>query len=77
MNLSHPHDGTAVNARISKDHYFGKNTELHYPNLDDLVKIIQKKGRGALLFKRDLLKCYRQIYMDPGSIHLLGFVVQG
>ena len=46
-----------------------------YPGLDSLVKLIRKKGRGCLLFKRDLWKCYRQIFMDPGSIHLLGFAM--
>ena len=46
-----------------------------YPGLDSLVKLIRKKGRGCLLFKRDLWKCYCQIFMDPGSIHLLGFAV--
>ena len=75
MNLSYPHDDSAVNAGLDKDYYLGEEIKLRYPSMEDLVRIIRKKGRGALLFKRDLFKCYRFIYMDPGSIHLLGFVV--
>ena len=55
----------------------GKPVDLSYLGVDELVKIIRRKGRGCLLFKRDLSKCYRQIYMDPGSIKFLGFVMQG
>ena len=77
MNLSYPHDDTAVNAGLCKDQYLGKSVLLKYPSVEDLVSIIKKKGRGCLLFKCDLWKCYHQIVMDPGSIHLLGFVVEG
>ena len=77
MNLSFPHDGSAVNAGMNKDVYWGSPTNLVYPNVEDLVKLIKKKGHGSLLFKWDLLKCYRQIFMDPGSIFLLGFTVAG
>ena len=75
MNLSFPHDESAVNAMMDKDTYLGESVELKYPSVEDLIKLIQKKGRGSLLFKRDLLKYYRQILLDPGSIHLVGFVV--
>ena len=77
MNLSFPHDDTSVNANVNMESYFGDLIALKYPNLDDLVRLVQNKDRGALLFKHDLLKFYRQIYMDPGSIHLLGFMVDG
>ena len=38
-----------------------------------MIKLIRKKGRGCMLMKKDFCKFYRQIYMDPGCIHLLGF----
>ena len=44
MNLSYPHDESVVNAGVSKDMYLGEEVNLVYPNLDDLVEIIRKKG---------------------------------
>ena len=49
--------------------------EVHYPTVDDLVKIIQRKERRAKILKWDLRKAYHEMYMSPGSIHLLGYVV--
>ena len=46
---------------------------VEYPKVDDLVQIIKSLGRGCLLYKRDLKRAYRQIPVDPGDIHLLGF----
>ena len=75
MNLSYPHDETSVNSRLDKHLFLGEEVSLVYPSVEDLVKIIKKKGRSCLLFKHDLWKCYRQIVMDPGSIHFLEFIV--
>ena len=49
--------------------------ELHYPTIDDLAKIIKKKSKNGKvkIMKRDLAKAYRQLWMSPGSIHLLGY----
>ena len=44
-----------------------------FPSIDDLVKIIYKKGPGCLLFKRDLSQAYRQLRVDVGSVNLLGY----
>ena len=77
LNLSFPFEGGSVNDAISKDSYQGEEVNLTYPGVDDLVRLIRKKGRGALLFKKDILKCYRQIFMDPGVVHILGFSIDG
>ena len=74
LNLSHPFHAESVNEAIDKDSYLGNVVDLHYPGVDALIKLIRKKGRGCLLFKRDLKKFYRQIFVCPGSVHLLGFV---
>ena len=74
MNLSYPRDGMSINDAVSKDTYLGQDTNLVYPSMENLVQMIKKKGRGALLFKRDLWKYYRQIFLDPGAIHLVRFV---
>ena len=77
LNLSHPFDEGSVNQAVSKDHYLGSKVDLSYPGIDALIKLIRKKGRGCYLFKRDLRKFYRQIRLDPGFIHLLGYTFLG
>ena len=47
--------------------------DLCYPTVDSLVAKIQDMGPGCLLYKKDLQKAYRQLYVDPGDIHLLGY----
>ena len=46
---------------------------LEYPSVDDLAKIVGRKGRKSRIFIRDLSKAFRQLWMEPSSIHLLGF----
>ena len=77
LNLSHPFEQGSVNEAINKDYYLGKDTNLRFPSIDNLVDLIMKKGVGCAIFKRDMRKCYRQIYFDPGSVHLVGFSVEG
>ena len=77
LNLSYPFEDGSMNQAIDKDFFLGEQVCLRYPTVEDLVKLIIKKGRGCLLFKWNLRKCYHQIFMDPGFIHLLGFTVDG
>ncbi len=72
MDLSFPH-GKSVNAGIDKDVYLNEPIELHFPSVDNLIEQIHCVGPGALMFKRDLQRAYRQLPIDPGDIHLLGF----
>ena len=80
LNLSHPFEKGSVNHSINKDVYAGKSVELTYPTVDDLIKIIQEIKRKypeeeVLIMKRDLKAAYRQMWMDPGDIHLLGYKI--
>ena len=77
LNLSYPYKGDSVNNSINKDTYGNKSMNLKYPTVDDLAKIIRKKGQKARIFKRDLSKAYRQLFMSPSSIHYLGFTHNG
>ena len=38
-----------------------------------LVDLVVQCGRGCAMFKRDLKRAYRQIPIDPGDIHVLGY----
>ena len=55
--------------------FLGRDFKLKYPSCDDFVKLVAKKGKGCLIFKRDLTAAYRQFFMDPGDIHLLGYSI--
>ena len=66
--------GSSVNAFIDKDMYLGEHVNLKYPNIDALVDLIKAKGPGCLIFKRDLSRDYRQIFIDPREINLVGYV---
>ena len=73
INLSHPFSKGSVNASIQKDKYLGKPIKVKYPSVDDLVKLVIKKGRACLIFKRDLWSAYKQMWICPGDVHLLGY----
>ena len=77
LNLSYPFRGHSVNSSIDTGNFCGTPMDLKYPTPDDLAKIVLKKGKNARIFKRDLKKCYRQFFMDPASIALLGYLFQG
>ena len=76
VHLSFPF-GASVNSGISKDTYLGEPMKLTFPRVDDLVALVKLFGQGCALFKRDLKRAYRQIPVDPGDIHLLGYSWQG
>ena len=73
LDLSYPR-GHSVNNFISKDEYMGKKIELVYPKVDDFIELIKQKGRGCLLFSRDLRRAYRQIPLCPLDYPLVSFI---
>lgn len=58
VDLSFP-KGHAAYDFIDKDFYLGDPTDLVFPKVDDFVHLIKSKGRGCLVYKRDLLRAYR------------------
>lgn len=72
VDLSFP-ESCSVNDGISKDVYLGDSITVTYPTVDDFIKLIKQKGNGCKIFKRDLKRAYRQLNVDPGDIHLLGY----
>ena len=47
---------------------------LHYPSVDDVTNKLKDLGPGALLYKVDISRAFRQLRIDPGDIDLLGIV---
>lgn len=72
LDLSFP-DQFSVNDGIPTDCYLGSHFVLNYPTVDTFADMIIEKGMGCMLFKRDLRRAYRQIPVDPGDLHLLGY----
>ena len=70
-DLSFPFENS-VNSGIPKNEYIGEPCEIIYLKVDDLVEIIVRKGKGCLMWKRDLKRAYRQLPVDPHDYHLLG-----
>ena len=73
LDLSYPRN-SSINDFIVKDEYLGEKTEIIFPKVDDFVELIKQKGRGCLLFKKDLRRAYRQISIDPGDYSLVAFI---
>ena len=75
LDLSLP-AGNAINEGISKDVYLGECEKLSLPSIDKLVERIQFLGRGCKVFKVDLKRAYRQIYLDPFDFFKVGYVFE-
>ena len=76
LDLSFPH-GHAVNDGMIKNNYLGWRAELTFPNTDDLALRIAQIGKGALMFKIDLSRYFRQIPLDPGDYSMVGYIING
>ena len=78
LNLSYPFEGDSVNSSIEKSSFANhEDMTLRYPSVDDLAKIIRRKGRRARIFITDLSKAYRQLFSCPSSINLLCYCFDG
>ena len=74
LNLSFPHGGESVNKSISKNNYVcNEDMTVRYPSVDDLARIVRRKGKRCRIFVRDLSRAYRQLWMCPGSVMMLGY----
>lgn len=70
VDLSSPHndpDCPSINDLIDKD-----QCSLSYVKIDDAVKIIQRKGRGALLCKFDIQDAFKLCPIRKEQWHLFG-----
>ena len=73
MDFSFP-IGSSVNSGIPKDMYLGTPYKLHYPTVDDYVRLILHNGAGCLLYKVDLARAFRMIPTNPLDYPLLGIL---
>jgi len=76
VDLSFP-QGASVNDGISKDDFLQQPMEMHYPSVESLAQMVREKGRGCLLYKRDLSRAYRQLYTCPSQWNLTAYTWRG
>ena len=73
VDLSWP-KGAPVNDFLHKCKYLDTYFTLQYPSVDHITNKLKDLGPGALLFKADISRAFRQLRIDPGDIDLLGIV---
>ena len=66
-----------MNDGIDKDNYLGEYEKMVLPSVDDLVDRVMELGRGCKVWKVDLSRAYRQIFLCPGSINRVAFRFDG
>ena len=74
IDLSFP-PGESVNDGMIKDNYMGEVVKLTFPRVDDLALRIYQLGPGAMMFKIDLSRYFRQLPLDPGDYSMIGYVI--
>lgn len=76
VDLSYP-EGQAVNTGINTTNYMGNDISYTLPTIADLIAKLQAEGQGALIWKADLARAYRQLRADPIDSPLLGIRHKG
>lgn len=76
VDLSYP-EGQAVNTGIKVTDYMGMDISYTLPTISDLMAKLQIEGQGALIWKADLARAYRQLRADPIDSPLLGIKHRG
>ena len=71
IDLSFPPDHS-VNAGVPKNTYLGTAFKLHYPTIDMITQRLCDLGPGAHIYKIDLARAFRQLFVDPSDWDLLG-----
>ena len=75
LDLSDP-TGNSINDGIPKNTYLGVPDKMELPTVDKLIERIIMLGRGCLLFKVDLRRAYRQLFICPLDFWLMGFTFE-
>ena len=72
MDLSYP-PGLLVNDGISKFEYCRTEVALTYPIIDTLAKRITSLEGEVLVWKKDMVRAFRQIPLCPRDFSLIGY----
>ena len=72
LDMSYP-DAFSVNDGIDKTKYLGAPIKLAFPTIDAFAAMVRFIGPGALMYKRDLRRAYRQIWTCLCDVPYQGF----
>jgi hypothetical protein len=73
VDLSYASDqSTSVNSTVSKLTYVGTQFSLKLPTIDNICQVLNLVGKNVKIFKIDLARAFRQLYVDPFDIKFLG-----
>ena len=61
-------ENNSVNSNIPVEY-----SAVKYDSIDDVISLIQKFGKGALMAKSDIKDAFRIMPVNPDDYHLLGF----
>ena len=67
---------SSVNDGIKKTHYCGEEIKLTYPTINTLAKRIAtlvSQGKTVLIWKKDLLRAFRQVFLCLRDYSLIGY----
>ena len=70
VDLSFPQD-FSVNDYVPRGIYMNTVFKLHYPNIDLITHKLSKLGPGCHVYKVDLSRAFRQLFVDPRDLDLL------
>ena len=76
IDLSFPQGGS-VNDGVARNFFQGTPTSYTLPTVHDLAQRIIEIGPGALLWKSDLERAYRQLRADPLDYPLMAIIQRG
>jgi hypothetical protein len=67
----------SVNLSVSKFSYVGTQLQLKLPTIDNICQVLNTVGKNTKIFKVDLARAFRQLYVDPFDIKYLGLCWRG
>jgi hypothetical protein len=62
----------SVNVSVSKTSYVGTPFKFKLPTIDNICQVLNNVGKNTKIFKVDLARALRQLYLDPFDIKYLG-----
>lgn len=76
MDFSWPR-ADSINDRLPEKQYMGNPMVYDYPSVDLLAERTARLGKKALLWKSDIKRCFKQIFICPRDIPYQGFMWRG
>jgi hypothetical protein len=67
----------SVNSTVSKFSYLRAPFNLKLPTIDTICQALEHLGNSVKIFKVDLARAFRQLFIDPFDVKYLGLFWKG